>query len=112
MRRKREINGLSISPGHATGFVYRPSKNIWSLKIPYIILLDDLRTDNVMEVLKYPSLAGIISKAGGFTSHGASILRESGIPGITLAEKDIAGFIIGLEVVLDAYNGKIRVIEG
>jgi len=107
MTDKIEILARTIFGGKAYGALYRITDNYFSLEKPCIILLEMLKIDDVMQVLYNPMVKGVISKQGGLTSHGASVLREVGMPCVTLIHPEDLNNLLGLQIVLDADNSKI-----
>ena len=102
-----EILVRTLSSGQTNGLLHRFSDNLSSFEEPCIILLENLKIDNVMLVIKNPWIRGIISKQGGFTSHGASLLREVGIPCVSIINHEDLSHLLGLQIILDADNSKI-----
>lgn len=107
MEGKIEIRVRTLSGGRACGLLCRFSDNLSSLEEPCILLLENLRIDDVMRVFDYSCVRGVIAKHGGFTSHGASILREIRMPCVLMIHSEDLSSLVGSNIVLDADNGEI-----
>lgn len=81
-----------------------PEKNLSSLSEPVIVIAKDLFPSDTAS-LNRKMVLGIITEAGGETSHTAIIARSYEIPAILGVKDAVSEFADGEEIIMDAIEG-------
>lgn len=97
------MKGLGVSPGHFSGEITRGNKDLerkvfLAKKFPQKKML-------------FNSPGAVISDTGGFSSNGARMARELGIPGIVRTDSQKSSLREGRRISLDGFRGEIRARE-
>lgn len=72
-----------------------------------ILVCEDL-TPSTVAAFTPGSIGGIVTSAGGATSHAAIIARSMGVPYVAAVGEGLAGLTDGLLVVVDGSEGSVR----
>lgn len=104
------LAGICVSNGRTRGrvAVIRDPKDLHKITRNSVIVIE---TATPVFSPFYASCGGIIAEVGGQLSHGAIVARECGIPMLTGVENACLLLTEGQEVLLDADNGVIEVLE-
>ncbi|MBU1012817.1 MAG: hypothetical protein KKG99_07415 [Bacteroidetes bacterium] len=99
--------GIGVSGGENKGKLVKWTNSDLETTKEIIVLLPDLDVD----MTEFSEICGIVSFAGGITSHGAVVAREMGIPCVVLTNQEKIEDVLGKMVLVDGWEGIIKVIN-
>lgn len=109
------LQGVGASPGRIRGKVrvIRGEQDISSFRVETVER--DVESGEVLvapfvtpfDIIAISKAGAIVVNRGGITSHAAVIARELGIPCIVRAERATELLTEGMEVIVDANEGKV-----
>ena len=110
----RQISGIPVSPGEATGVV----RILDAETIDLPALMQELsgheiivmRSANLGVAALFRKAAGLIIEVGGFLAHSACQARESGIPAVVMESATVL-LRDGMLVALDGNTGTVSLID-
>ena len=106
---EKQFTGQRCSLGIFTGrSLILDSENASKLNDKFVLITDELLPKYLYS---YENMGAIITTKAGVLSHAAIVARELGIPCVVGLDGDILKITDGSLVRVDAYNGRVEVID-